>query len=372
MEQTSISEILWVGFGLAAQAVFAARFVWQWIVSERRKESVVPVGFWYFSLVGGVMLSVYAIYRDPVLIPGQVAGVVIYLRNLALIHRSKSGRAAPANTQASPVPHAEPARPAQVLKPVPRVVYPCDLSLVCPAFNEADNLPKLLAEWQAALSSTGLPFEMIVVDDCSTDATPEVLRAAQQEYPVLRVLRQARRSGQSASLAAGFEAAHGQWIVTSDADLQNDPADLSRMLALTPRFDVVCGWRADRKDPWTKRLISRFANVRRRRALDDGVHDTGCGLKVLRRDAAERMIRFDGMHRFFPALAKIEGFSVTEVPVRHRPRKHGQSKYWLFNRFRKPIQDLRGVAWYRSRHLNYTAQEITARVSEAPPIARAG
>jgi dolichol-phosphate mannosyltransferase len=247
----------------------------------------------------------------------------------------------------------------------------CELSLVCPAFNEADNVPELLAEWDRVLRSTDRTYEMIVVDDESRDATPRVLRDAMRMYPRLRVLRMRERAGQSAALAAGFAAARGRWIVTSDADLQNDPADLPRMLDRTQQFDMVCGWRRERRDTWTKRLTSRFANARRRKLLDDGVHDTGCGLKVFRRDIAERILQFDGMHRFFPALARIEGFTVTEVPVHHRPRARGKSKYWIFNRFRKPIQDLNGVAWYRARRLSVGADEITEPVGELPRVARA-
>ena len=249
-------------------------------------------------------------------------------------------------------------------------IHSCDLSLVCPAFNEAQNVPALLLEWDAALRATGRSYEMILVDDASSDATPQILRESLGTYARMRVLRMQRQSGQSSALAAGFVAARGDWIITSDADLQNDPADLPRMLELAGPYDMVCGWRKDRKDTWTKRLTSRFANARRRKLLDDGVHDSGCGLKVFRRAVAQRILKFDGMHRFFPALAKIEGFSVTEVPVHHRPRVRGKSKYWIFNRFRKPIEDLRGVAWFRARRLQIVAAEITETMTQ--PIAKAG
>jgi glycosyltransferase involved in cell wall biosynthesis len=248
--------------------------------------------------------------------------------------------------------------------------FPCELSLVCPAFNEAENLPSLLAEWDSVLHAIDRPYEMILVDDASTDATDRVLSGLLRTCRHLRVLRMQKQSGQSAALAAGFATARGKWIVTSDADLQNDPADLPRMLELTTEFDMVCGWRKDRKDTWTKRLTSRFANARRRKLLDDGVHDSGCGLKVFRREIAESILQFDGMHRFLPALAKIEGFAVTETPVHHRPRVCGESKYWIFNRFLKPIRDLRGVAWYRARRLHIVAEEIVA--TETQPLARAG
>jgi glycosyltransferase involved in cell wall biosynthesis len=235
-----------------------------------------------------------------------------------------------------------------------------ELSLVCPAYNEADNIEPLLAEWDAALRACGARYEMIVVDDASTDATPERLRQARRCHAELRVLRMVRQSGQSAALLAGCETARGQWIVTSDADLQNDPHDLARMLPLSREFDMVCGWRRDRRDPWLKRIVSRVANARRRRVLDDAVHDTGCGLKLFRREIARRVLRFHGMHRFLPALARIEGFSVTEVVVNHRPRIRAASKYTFWNRLRKPIEDLRGVAWYRDRHIDAQAIEIDA------------
>lgn len=250
--------------------------------------------------------------------------------------------------------------------------YGCELSLVCPAFNESENIPELLAEWDGVLRATGRTYEMVLVDDESTDATPQRLQEAMRRYKCLRVLRMRKRSGQSAALAAGFAAARGQWIITSDGDLQNDPNDLPKLLELAIDFDMVCGWRTNRRDTWTKRFISRFANARRRRLLDDGVHDTGCGLKVMRRAVATRVLQFDGMHRFFPALAKIEGFTVTEVAVHHRPRSRGKSKYWIFNRFRKPIQDLQGVAWYRARRLQFTADELTPNVTKPSPISRAG
>ena len=254
---------------------------------------------------------------------------------------------------------------------MPLPEYPFDLSLVCPAYNEQESLELLLKEWDDQLRSTSLSYEMILVDDGSTDSTPELMTHALRTYQTLRVLRMDRRSGQSSALVAGFRAARGCWIVTSDADLQNDPADLPKFLELTEAFDVVCGWRWDRKDSWTKRQISRFANASRRRLLDDDVHDTGCGMKLIHRNVVERILEFDGMHRFLPALAKIEGFRVAEVPVRHRPRIHGKSKYWIFNRFLRPIEDLRGVAWYRRRRLRYAPVEITNERRIVTPISKA-
>lgn len=232
-----------------------------------------------------------------------------------------------------------------------------ELSLVCPAYNEVENVPTLVAEWDRALRAVGRPYEIILVDDASTDGTLAAMLSARERFAAVRVLQLRRHAGQSAALAAGFDTARGQWVITSDADLQNEPADVGKLLALADSYDLVCGWRHDRHDNWLRRLISRVSNARRRRKLGDAAHDTGCGLKVFRREVTRRILRFDGMHRFFPALAQIEGFRVTEVKVAHRPRRRGRSKYNLFNRSRKPIQDLRAVAWYRSRRLDCEARE---------------
>ena len=232
-----------------------------------------------------------------------------------------------------------------------------ELSLVCPAHNEAANIEPLVREWEAVLRATGKPFEIVLVDDGSNDGTFEIIRRLAAQRPYVRGLRLACKSGQSAALVAGFHAARGRWIVTSDADLQNDPHDLPKLLAAAAHAELVCGWRRDRKDPVWKKLVSRLANWWRSRRLEDGVHDTGCGLKLLRRDLALRLLPFDGMHRFMPALARIEGYRVAEVVVNHRPRQRERSKYTFLNRLVKPIQDLRAVAWYRERRIRYEVAE---------------
>ncbi len=240
-----------------------------------------------------------------------------------------------------------------------------ELSLVCPAHNEAANIEPLVREWEEVLQRVGCSFEIILVDDGSTDDTFDRIRQLATDRPYLRGIRLASKSGQSAALVAGFQVARGRWIVTSDADLQNDPHDLPRLLRAAAEAELVCGWRRDRKDPMWKRLVSRLANWWRNRKLQDGVHDTGCGLKLIRRDLALRLLPFDGMHRFMPALARIEGYRVTEVVVNHRPRQRERSKYTFFNRLIKPIQDLRAIAWYRRRRVRY---EIADQIGVQPVL----
>ncbi len=231
------------------------------------------------------------------------------------------------------------------------------LSLVCPAHNEAANIVPLLHEWHRALGGLRAPFEIVVVDDGSTDGTAQEVRSVCAKLPGVRLVRCPARSGQSAALANGCAHARGNVIVTCDADLQNDPADLPLMLASLDRCDLVCGWRQQRHDRWMRRLASRAANVVIRRLFGQHVHDAGCALKVFRREVVERILLFDGAHRFFAILAVIEGFRVTEVPVHHRPRQAGRSKYGLFNRLVRTVHDLCGVDWYRRRRFELHGRE---------------
>jgi glycosyltransferase involved in cell wall biosynthesis len=164
-------------------------------------------------------------------------------------------------------------------------------------------------------------------------------------------LRHTARRGQSAALITGFAHAVGEIIVTCDADLQNDPADLPQMLDRLQQADVVCGWRRDRRDTWTRRLVSRSANRVMQRLFGHQLHDSGCALRVFHRSVVERILMFHGLHRFFSLVALIEGFSVVEVPVNHRARVHGISKYGLFNRLFRTLRDLFGLQWYRSRRI---------------------
>ena len=238
------------------------------------------------------------------------------------------------------------------------------LSVIVPVFNEAGNLLPLLEEIHAALASHG-DFEMIVVDDGSTDDSPQRLAAAQVRQPRLRVLRHDRRSGQSAALRSGIEAARGDWIVTLDGDGQNDPADIPILLGqareqgLEGRW-LLAGWRTRRRDSSLKRLSSRLANGLRSRLLRDATPDTGCGLKLFPRETFRQLPWFDHMHRFLPALVLRAGGRVIPVPVSHRPRQQGRSKYGVHNRLWVGLVDLLGVLWLQRRMRRVEVKELNA------------
>ncbi len=227
------------------------------------------------------------------------------------------------------------------------------VSVVVPVFNEEANMPNLQAELRSALA--GLDHEIIFVDDGSTDQSVAKIENA----PHVRALRFEKNAGQSAALFAGLTAARGAIIVTIDSDLQNDPADVSRLLVeISHGADLVCGYRQKRKDTMIKRLTSRIANFVRSRYTRDGVRDTGCTLKAMRRECVSALIPFKGMHRFIPALVKGAGFHVVEVPVNHRPRKFGESKYGFGNRALRATIDMFGVRWLLSRRLNYKLRDL--------------
>jgi len=226
------------------------------------------------------------------------------------------------------------------------------VSVVVPVFNEEANMPILQDELRSALAR--LDHEIIFVDDGSTDQSVAKIENASQ----VRVLRFEKNTGQSAALFAGLNAARGAIIVTIDSDLQNDPDDIPRLLAeISHGADLVCGYRQKRKDTMIKRLTSRIANFVRSRYTRDGVRDTGCTLKAMRRQCLSALIPFKGMHRFIPALVKGAGFQVVKVPVNHRPRKFGQSKYGLGDRALRATIDMFGVRWLLSRRLNYRIRE---------------
>jgi dolichol-phosphate mannosyltransferase len=226
------------------------------------------------------------------------------------------------------------------------------VSVVVPLFNEEENVPILQFELAAAL--TGLDYEIIFVDDGSSDHTVEQIALA----PGIRVLRFEKNAGQSAALYGGLRSARGGTAVLIDGDLQNDPADILRLLAEIERgADLVCGYRAQRKDTFVKRVTSRVANFVRSRFTKDGIRDTGCTLKAMRRECIGALLPFKGMHRFSPALVKGAGYRLVEIPVNHRPRKFGQSKYGLGNRAIRATIDMFGVRWLLSRQLNYKVRD---------------
>ncbi len=245
------------------------------------------------------------------------------------------------------------------------------ISVVVPVFDEEPNLAALVQEIGAAFA--GLDYELLIVDDGSRDGTAATLARLAAAEPRLRALRHDRNYGQSAALATGFAAARGELLVTLDGDLQNDPADAPRLLAELERgFDVVSGVRRRRQDSWVRRVSSRIANGVRRRVLDDGITDVGCSMKAYRTRVLKRLPPFHGMHRFLPALTRMEGARVTEMPVEHRPRRFGKSKYGIGNRLWRGIADLLGVWWLQRRWVAVGAvEEIAASTSaaSAPPSA---
>jgi dolichol-phosphate mannosyltransferase len=225
-------------------------------------------------------------------------------------------------------------------------------SVVVPLYNEEANLPILQEELRTALS--GLDYEIIFVDDGSVDGTAERIEPAAN----IRVIRFEKNSGQSAAIHAGLTAARGTIVVIIDGDLQNDPADIPKLLAEIARgADLVCGYRVKRQDTLVKRATSRIANAVRSRYTKDGVRDTGCTLKAMRRECVSSLFPFKGMHRFIPALVKAAGYQLVEVPVNHRPRRFGESKYGLGNRALRATIDMLGVRWLLSRRLNYKIRE---------------
>ena len=228
-----------------------------------------------------------------------------------------------------------------------------EISVVIPIYNEADNLVPLLAELRGALAAVGRSHEIVLVDDGSSDGSGERLLEEAARDPALVVVRFERNAGQSAALAAGLQRARGDILVTLDADLQNDPADLPRLLAAMDGADVVSGIRADRQDDSLRRVSSRIANWTRRRVLGDPVTDIGCSFKAYRREVLEGMPYFVGVHRFLPALCVFRGARLVEVPISHRARRFGVSKYGVGNRLWRGIVDLVGVSWLKSRLLRF-------------------
>ncbi|MBI4601964.1 MAG: glycosyltransferase family 2 protein [Planctomycetes bacterium] len=242
------------------------------------------------------------------------------------------------------------------------------LSVVVPCYDEEENVEALVGECFGVLRRLGASFEMIVVDDGSKDGTLRRLLELREGRPELRVVAMARNTGQSGALVAGFARARGELVATLDGDLQNDPAEIPRLIERLEHegCDVVSGWRAKRRDSFLRRASTRVANGVRKWFLADGMNDSASSMKVYRREVLEHMPVFHGMHRFFPAIAKMRGFRVIEVPVNHRPRLKGQAKYGLWNRVFLATLDMFGVAWLRRRAVRIEAQEASSVGSRSP------
>ncbi len=235
---------------------------------------------------------------------------------------------------------------------------PPEISIVVPVYNEEENLPLLAAEIHGAMRPLGRPYEVIYVDDGSTDGSPGVLQELAREDPSTRVIRQRRNSGQTAALDAGFRFARGGIVVTLDADLQNDPADIPRLLeAMDEGYDVVSGVRTNRRDTFVRKASSRIANRVRNRLTRDNVTDVGCTLRACRAEYLRGIPVFTGMHRFLPTLLAMAGARKTEIPVNHRPRLHGQPKYNISNRLWRALADLFAVRWMQKRWIDRRLSE---------------
>lgn len=257
----------------------------------------------------------------------------------------------PPEPPANGVPRG-PARPARRMgrdRP-PSIGRRPRVSVVVPAYDEEASVAPLAAEVRQALEGSGVPYELVLVDDGSHDGTLEAMLRSAAGDPAVRVLHQWPNRGQSAALAAGWRAARAPVVVTMDADLQNDPAEVPRLLArMADGYDVVSGVRVARRDPWLRRASSRIANLVRNRVTGASVTDVGCTLRACRTDLLLRLPVFDGMHRFLPTLIELAGGRLAEVPVAHRPRRFGRSKYGVRNRLGRGLIDLLAVRWLQSR-----------------------
>ena len=236
------------------------------------------------------------------------------------------------------------------------------LAVIIPVYNEEANVLPLAEEVCAALADFGDPWELVFVDDGSQDATWERICEAARRWSQVRGIRHERNAGQSAALWTGFRLTQSEWIATLDGDRQNDPAELPRMLTLLREYDFVSGDRsAHRQDSWIRKVASAVARWVRQRILRSRFRDTGCGLRVFRREVLVEIPPFDGLHRFLPVLVERAGWRTLEIPVSHRPRPAGRSKYGIWDRLWRGIYDLIGVRWFLKRRIRPQRVETTDR-----------
>jgi glycosyltransferase involved in cell wall biosynthesis len=233
------------------------------------------------------------------------------------------------------------------------------LSVIIPVYNERDNLMPLAERLFPVVSSLGYPYEVIFVDDGSTDGSSEILRTVKSQHLHVRVLHLDRNHGLTAAFDAGFKAASGEILVTMDSDLQNDPEDIPLLLNKLDEgeCDSVIGWRKRRNDRFLRRISSKIANSVRNLFLHESVPDSACSLKAFKRECIVGLKLYSGMHRFFPRLLEMEGYKVGQVVVQHHPRLHGKSKYNIRNRILRAFIDLLAVAWMQKRRLTYKVRE---------------
>jgi len=234
---------------------------------------------------------------------------------------------------------------------------PIDISLVVPVYNEEENLPILIPEVTEVLQGLGTSYEMIFVDDGSTDGSRALLKRMIAQDPRIRLLGFKKNCGETGAGAAGLKEARGKIVITMDADLQNDPKDIPKMLDYLKDYDMVSGWREKREDSWIKRITSKIANGIRNCLSKESVRDSGCTFRTYKRECLQNLKLYKGMHRFMPTLVRMEGFRVIEIPISHRPRKFGVSKYNTWNRMWRAFIDLLAVRWMKNRHIRYEIEE---------------
>ena len=235
-----------------------------------------------------------------------------------------------------------------------------DISVILPCYNEEGNLRPLVAAVRAALAPLNLPYEIVITDDCSTDQSWNLLKELAAADPRVRAQRFARNSGQSAALWAGLTAARGRWLVTLDADLQNDPKELPRFVAALQDHDCVCGSRVESRqqgDRFIRIVSSRIANWVRNKLSGEEISDSGCCYRAFKRECIANLKFFKGMHRFMPTLIRLEGFSVVEIPISTNPRFAGQTKYGVWNRLFASFYDLLAVRWMKKRMIKFQVAE---------------
>ncbi|OGP93291.1 MAG: glycosyl transferase [Deltaproteobacteria bacterium RBG_16_48_10] len=234
---------------------------------------------------------------------------------------------------------------------------PLEISVVVPVLDEEESLPLLVPQLIEVLKGLDRSYEVVFVDDGSSDRSSKILNGMISEYSFLRIIRFKENRGSSAALVAGVREARGGSIVTLDSDLQNDPADIPKLLRYLDHYDMAAGWRQKRKDPWLKRISSKIANAIRNRLSGEKINDSVCPLRVFKKECFREIPKFNGMHRFLPTLMKMEGYRVVEVPVSHHPRRFGKSKYNIRNRMWRSFIDLLAVRWMKSRHIHFEIEE---------------
>jgi len=234
---------------------------------------------------------------------------------------------------------------------------PVAISVVVPVCNEEENLPILIPMLMKVLEGLGCSCEIIFVDDGSSDGSPGILRDAASRSPSLRVLRFRENRGLSTALVAGMREARGEKIITLDSDLQNDPADIPKLLEYLDRYDMATGWRQKREDSWLKKISSKIGNAVRNWLSGENIQDSACTLRAFRKECIKEIPVFNGMHRFLSTLVKMEGYRIIEVPVSHHPRKFGKSKYNIRNRMVRSFVDLLAVRWMKHRAIHYDIEE---------------